>query len=284
MDNTKWNWFSSYAGEQIGNQGGRQQFRYNNSHLLLIDWDVSSLPAYSDIAGVQVGMYPADITFNGLTNVFYNDVVGANSWSQGTGQACNVQAAGGEPNYLYAACPGTAWKSGTANLKTLVMSGAAPLISDASNLDPSIFQVVFDLDPSAIQDFLQGNSQGLCIWGSDSNFIVNAGPAMFYLYVYSQVSGVKSVEAADLRRFAVTASPNPANLMTSILYPENASPVRISVYNLNGKLVRSLSAAHGRAVWNGADNQGRFITSGTYLYRVSSGNMGIKTGRVIINR
>jgi len=71
--------------------------------------------------------------------------------------------------------------------------------------------------------------------------------------------------------------PNPFNPETTIAFsvaePNNVS---IDIYNLKGQKVRSLvndrfDTGHHSIVWNGADDNGRKVSSGIYFYRMKSG-------------
>lgn len=71
--------------------------------------------------------------------------------------------------------------------------------------------------------------------------------------------------------------PNPFNPTTTIAYqlPEDA-PVRLSIYNVAGQLVRTLvnetqQAGHYSVEWNGRDETGQLVGSGLYLYRLEAG-------------
>jgi hypothetical protein len=71
--------------------------------------------------------------------------------------------------------------------------------------------------------------------------------------------------------------PNPFNPRTTIKYdlPESG-PVRLSVFDVAGRLVRTLvdeSMAQGshEAVWDGRDSSGREVGSGSYLARLEFG-------------
>jgi hypothetical protein len=71
-------------------------------------------------------------------------------------------------------------------------------------------------------------------------------------------------------------SPNPFNPSTTIRFAVvQGSPVRLMVYNTAGQLVRTLvdrnmeAGAH-QVVWNGSDESGRRVSSGVYLYRLTS--------------
>ena len=70
--------------------------------------------------------------------------------------------------------------------------------------------------------------------------------------------------------------PNPFNPATAIDYalPERLH-VRLTVYNVLGQEITTLvdesqAAGSHRAIWNGTDQQGRPVSSGVYLYRLSS--------------
>jgi len=71
--------------------------------------------------------------------------------------------------------------------------------------------------------------------------------------------------------------PNPFNPMTTIEFAvPRAQPVQLAIYDLGGRLVRELvsgqvaEGAH-RVVWNGTDERGNSVPSGTYLYRLDTG-------------
>ena len=69
--------------------------------------------------------------------------------------------------------------------------------------------------------------------------------------------------------------PNPFNPSTAIQYrvPSPGSRVRLSVFNLSGRTVRTLVDAYRSggehvAVWRGLDDHGREVGSGVYFYRL----------------
>ena len=72
--------------------------------------------------------------------------------------------------------------------------------------------------------------------------------------------------------------PNPFNPMTTIYFelPE-ATNVRLQVYDISGRLVRSLiggeSMGVGRQeiIWNGRDDAGQQVSAGVYFYHLSAG-------------
>ena len=81
---------------------------------------------------------------------------------------------------------------------------------------------------------------------------------------------------ADFMKLALRQNaPNPFNPVTNIQFsvPANAGAVELSVYNVNGRLVRTLVDAEIEAgphsvVWNGRDEAGRSVATGVYFARL----------------
>jgi len=69
---------------------------------------------------------------------------------------------------------------------------------------------------------------------------------------------------------------NPFNPRTTITFElAQAGPVQVGIYNLRGQLVRTLHAGDlpaGRyeRVWNGQNETGQSVSSGTYLVRLKA--------------
>ena len=75
------------------------------------------------------------------------------------------------------------------------------------------------------------------------------------------------------------AQPNPFNTVTKIAYSiREAGPATIEVYNIAGKVVRTLlsseleAGATGFVVWDGTDDAGAKCASGVYFYRMTAPN------------
>jgi flagellar hook assembly protein FlgD len=75
----------------------------------------------------------------------------------------------------------------------------------------------------------------------------------------------------------MNAFPNPFNPNTNIRYSlKEAGKVNISIYNVKGQLVRSYRNEHAnpgyyQVSWDGKDHNGQAVSSGIYMYRMSSG-------------
>ncbi len=72
--------------------------------------------------------------------------------------------------------------------------------------------------------------------------------------------------------------PNPFNPLTSIAYsvPENTAEIELSVYDVTGRLVRTVAsgkvvAGRHEAVWDGRDARGERVASGVYFVRLTDG-------------
>jgi parallel beta-helix repeat protein len=83
--------------------------------------------------------------------------------------------------------------------------------------------------------------------------------------------------------------PNPFNPTTAIQYrvPSPGGRVRLSVYDLSGRTVRTLvdayrSGGEHLAVWRGLDDHGREVGSGVYFYRLEVGDTSIERNMVML--
>ena len=86
------------------------------------------------------------------------------------------------------------------------------------------------------------------------------------------VTAVRHENKVTIKRYKLIGSyPNPFNPSTNIIFEvPNQSLVKIEIYNILGKLVttlvnRSYSKGRHQVTWNGKDNNGRKVSSGTYV-------------------
>ena len=72
-------------------------------------------------------------------------------------------------------------------------------------------------------------------------------------------------------------APNPFNPSTVIGYDLHESAVvRLTVHDTMGRVVRVLedcmqNAGHHDVTWDGANNNGQYVASGVYIYRLEAG-------------
>jgi len=89
----------------------------------------------------------------------------------------------------------------------------------------------------------------------------------------------QGVDVVRANRFALEQNaPNPFNPSTTIRFavPANGN-VRLTIYDVNGRIVRTLVdgsvlAGSHEVVWDGMDMNGRAVASGVYIYRLTTAN------------
>ncbi|MDP2807999.1 MAG: T9SS type A sorting domain-containing protein, partial [bacterium] len=69
----------------------------------------------------------------------------------------------------------------------------------------------------------------------------------------------------------IHAYPNPASNKVNISYNNNG-PAVISIYDITGGQIRSLTASNGQAVWDCRNGQGQQVSSGVYFIRARQNN------------
>ena len=82
-------------------------------------------------------------------------------------------------------------------------------------------------------------------------------------------------------------TPNPFNPLTTIAWSGDpqAGPVSLRVYDLAGRLVRTLADGRetaGSATWDGTDDLGRSVAAGVYHYRVQQGTEAVARKMVLL--
>src|SRR5262249_55591658 len=84
-------------------------------------------------------------------------------------------------------------------------------------------------------------------------------------------------ESPRYRTLLSQNAPNPFNPSTTISFETGREErVRLSVYDVRGRLVRTLvdgrlSAGPHAVVWDGRDDAGDAVASGIYIYQMKSG-------------
>ena len=106
--------------------------------------------------------------------------------------------------------------------------------------------------------------------------------------VIVKVDPVSEVDKVDLLRTEIIGNfPNPFNPETTILFSlEKTGIVIFEVFNIRGQKVKtlineSINAGHHQVIWNGTDDFGRNVSSGTYFYRINAGSESL-TRRMLL--
>jgi hypothetical protein len=148
-----------------------------------------------------------------------------------------------------------------------------------------------DLDAS----FVRLNDDGLLPAGETSYLDGTVEPGRTYEYRIGAVdrdgeflSMVQSVTTPHRDVELYQNRPNPFNPSTRIdFYLPSRAQVTLSVYDVRGKLVRTLvdqpsQFGHHSIVWNGTDNGGGSVSSGIYFYRLQTDNKVITKKLVVV--
>lgn len=136
-----------------------------------------------------------------------------------------------------------------------------------------------------------------------SDMDVTVGQTYYYQVVALDANGnasaasnmisttIVSVDEAELLPTAFGLSqnyPNPFNPTTSIQFAlPQASDVNLVIYNILGQKVRTLvngymPAGYITTSWDGLDQNGKEISSGTYIYRLETGEMSFSKKMVLM--
>ncbi len=173
-----------------------------------------------------------------------------------------------------------------------VAGGLAYVGSSTVGLDVrnSGLQVVDVADPFAPVLLGVANTPGFAVDVAIADGSVLVAGTDAGLQIHAQQCGVSGVESPprDHRSLGLSAFPNPFNPHTTFHFDlPIQTAVKLQVFDLSGRLVRNLIdgelAVEGEnvAVWNGRDEAGQRVASGTYLYRLEAGKY-TETNRVAL--
>ncbi len=111
------------------------------------------------------------------------------------------------------------------------------------------------------------------------------------IVVFGEISGIVSKNGFPPSKSVLYQnSPNPFNSATAIEFDIDKnldSPANLSIYDLNGKKIRTLAkniSAQGRysVIWNGKDAVGADVPSGTYLLKLQSREIQLSRKMVLV--
>jgi len=155
----------------------------------------------------------------------------------------------------------------------------------------------------SIPDLLNPVETGYYVTGSRVNSVsvsdqyayVAAGEEGCLIFEYYGPTSIGEEGNRDItlpRSFSLSQNyPNPFNPSTSIKYSVPAGhsiPIRLMVYDVRGRLIRTLVNEEKHpglysVYWDGRDERGREVGSGTYLYRIATGNF-TSTKKMVVLR
>ncbi len=194
-------------------------------------------------------------------------------------------AAGASPVVVLPANPivGSTINSTAANLSWIVPAKSTSLLKYdleiSKNKNFSNSKIINDLqEPSYQANNLDANS--MYFWRVKSKTLTGISSSYSYSGQFN-TGGATSVEAENEipSTFALEQNyPNPFNPTTAISYSiVKSSFVSLKVYDMLGREVKTLvnqemTAGKYNLNWNGNDNFGNTVSSGTYIYRITADN------------
>ncbi len=174
-------------------------------------------------------------------------------------------------------------------------------ISSTGSVGPEVGRTLADANDFVNRGVFQVFNTGTATIDADYNWWDNACPDAGWFYgpidytpwtdethsgVYSDCTGVPDEVG---RPFASYNYPNPFNPSTTIRYsvPAPGGAVRLRIYDLSGRLVRTLvseerAGGEYAAVWFGRDDSGREMGSGVYFYRLEIGSESFERKMVML--
>ena len=133
-----------------------------------------------------------------------------------------------------------------------------------------------------------GQARGVAVGPDGTVFLANDNDGL-RAYIYTGfVTGVDISSVPGTIALAQNY-PNPFNPLTGIAFAlSEQSAVSMQVYDVSGRLVRVLldreitPAGRHETVWDGRDDAGRLVASGTYLYRLETGQFRETKAMVLV--
>ena len=144
--------------------------------------------------------------------------------------------------------------------------------------------------PGSLDDFLDKNNMGDWTLQVVDNIPGNEGILLSWGLHFTLARYVTAVEEGTVPRLARLGPnvPNPFNPRTEISFDlARDGQTRLAIFDVRGMLVRQLvdadlPAGLHTAVWDGKNDSGRAVSSGTYLYRLESGQQVLSRKMLLV--
>jgi hypothetical protein len=111
-----------------------------------------------------------------------------------------------------------------------------------------------------------------------------------YMNFLTGAAGVVEYEADLEPAFSFSVSPNPFSKLTNISFgiEHSAQSIELTIFDVTGRLVKSfgsLPSAPGpmQIRWDGTDNLGRRVSSGSYIVRIETDQEIVNKAVVLVN-
>jgi len=131
-----------------------------------------------------------------------------------------------------------------------------------------------------------------CLDYDPTNNVLYAGTGGYGVFRCSPGTRVEDEDHSTILPIAAVLYqnyPNPFNMSTEIKYELHRSGrVNLSVFDINGRLIRNLVNTHQPAaiqhvLWDGKDTYGKDVSSGLYIYKLHTSNL-VKMKKMVLQK
>ena len=270
-----------YAFGPLGS-GGSEGIAYNREHSFPQSWFGGSvLPMYSDLWII----YPTDSKVNGMRGNYPYGKVGTASWTSLNGTKLGNCVSPGYSGTCFEPIDG--YKGDLARSQFYV---ATRYYSEDGSWPGGASTNKSQLLPWAADQYLQWSVGDVVSWKErvrnaaiyeyqhNRNPFVDHPEFVSAIYDSNNVTGVVRPDA-PARAVLRAVGPNPFQGRTTLAYDlPRRGPVTLRVYDVGGRLVRSLAfgvqdAGVHSVEWDGRNEAGAAITSGLYFVRFQAGTV-----------
>jgi endonuclease I len=275
-------------GVDQGGSAGSEGTGYNREHSFPASWFGSNAPMYTDLFQI----YPTDNDVNNRRSNYPYGEVTSPTWTSLNGcrlGPCTYPGYTGvvfEPIDAYKGDFARGYFYMSTRYYTEDSSWPGSPMVNGSQLLPWAEAMLLEwnaLDPVS-QKEIDRNEAIYAIQGNRNPFIDR--PDFVQKVFQPELSAVPLPAAAEMAVLRQNV-PNPFNPSTVIRYELSAAAaVELQVYDLAGRLVRTLYAGQETAgahecMWQGRDDRGHAVAAGVYVYRLRAGDE-VETRRMVL--
>ncbi len=275
-------------GVDQGGSAGSEGTGYNREHSFPASWFGSNAPMYTDLFQI----YPTDNDVNNRRGNYPYGEVTSPTWTSLNGCRLGPCTYPGYTGVVFE--PIDAYKGDFARTYFYMSTRyytedsswpGSPMVN-GSQLQPWAEAMLLEWnaqDPVS-QKEVDRNEAIYAIQGNRNPYIDR--PDFVQKVFQPELSAVPLPVTAGMAVLRQNV-PNPFNPSTVIRYELNAAAaVELQVYDLAGRLVRTLSEGQETAgahecLWQGRDDQGRAVAAGVYVYRLRAGDE-VETRRMVL--
>ncbi|HOI42012.1 MAG TPA: S8 family serine peptidase [Elusimicrobiales bacterium] len=225
---------------------------------------------------------------NGVITVAAMGRSGGRASYSNFGAVVDIAAPGGDigDGVLSTANDGATAPAADAYLSYMGTSMAAPHVAGIASL---LFSQNPALTPAQVSSILKASARPFPTGtGSDcTTQLCGAGIIDAHAALLLTPAPAASPKLRDLKAYPNPVYFDTGTMLTFAGVPQDASDVRIYIYNVAGELVRKIEKGKGivhMPYWDGKNEKGQTAASGLYIYLLKTGNYGSAKGQFYVFR